>query len=192
MAALLLERLFADADSAPSPALAAFAGLSQQERERLMRSKEAYRELYAQLKDVAIPVSPETGAHLYMLARGTRAKLIVEFGTSFGLSTLHLASALRDNLAAGGLLDLVEFREGDALQTLRGDIPGPIDLLLLDGAKALYTDILQLLEPHLRPGALILADNADYCPDYLALVRAPGSGYLSLPFGADVELAMKC
>ncbi|MYN04306.1 hypothetical protein GTP41_19625 [Pseudoduganella sp. DS3] len=127
-----------------------------------------------------------------MLARGTRAKLIVEFGTSFGLSTLHLASALRDNLAAGGLLDLVEFREGDALQTLRGDIPGPIDLLLLDGAKALYTDILQLLEPHLRPGALILADNADYCPDDLALVRAPGSGYLSLPFGADVELAMKC
>lgn len=192
MAALLLERLFADADSAPSPALAAFSGLSQQERERLMRSKEAYRELYAQLKDVAIPVSPETGADLYMLARGTRAKLIVEFGTSFGLSTLHLASALRDNLAAGGLLDLVEFREGDALQTLRGDIPGPIDLLQLDGAKALYTDILQLLEPHLRPGALILADSADDCPDYLALVRAPGSGYLSLPFGADVEPSMKC
>lgn len=211
--ATLLERLFADADSAPVPALAAFAGLSQQERERLMRSKDDYRDLYAQLKDVAIPVSPETGALLYMLARGTRAKVIVEFGTSFGLSTLHLAAALRDNgggqlittefepskvqrardnLAAGGLLDLVEIREGDALQTLRSDIPGPIDLLLLDGAKALYADILQLLEPHLRPGALILADNADYCPDYLAQVRAPGSGYLSLPFGADVELSMKC
>lgn len=211
--ATLLERLFADADSAPAPALAAFAGLSQQERERLMRSKDDYRDLYAQLKDVAIPVSPETGALLYMLARGTRAKVIVEFGTSFGLSTLHLAAALRDNgggqlittefepskvqrardnLAAGGLLDLVEIREGDALQTLRSDIPGPIDLLLLDGAKALYADILQLLEPHLRPGALILADNADYCPEYLALVRAPGSGYLSLPFGADVELSMKC
>jgi predicted O-methyltransferase YrrM len=209
----LLERLFAEADNATAPALAAFAGMPQQERARLLRSKEDYRALYAQLKDVALPVSPETGALLYMLARGSRAKLIVEFGTSFGLSTLHLAAALRDNggghlistefepskvqrardnLAAGGLLDLVEIREGDALQTLRQDIPGPIDLLLLDGAKALYADILHLLAPHLRPGALILADNADYCPDYLALVRAPGSGYLSLPFGADVELSMKC
>jgi predicted O-methyltransferase YrrM len=209
----LLERLFAETGNAEIPALKAFAALSQAERDRMMSSKTDYRELYAQLKDAAIPVSRQTGTLLYMLARSARASVIVEFGTSFGISTLHLAAALRDNgggqlittefepskaqrarehLAAGGLLDLVEIREGDALETLRTGLPGQIDMLLLDGAKALYADVLRLVEPRLRPGALIVADNADYCPEYLALLRAPGSGYLSLPFDGDVELSVKC
>jgi hypothetical protein len=38
---------------------------------------------------------------------------------------------------------------------------------------------------------MILADNADMCPDYLAVVRAPGSGYLSVPIGSEVDLTMK-
>ncbi|MGG2362426.1 O-methyltransferase, partial [Salmonella enterica] len=88
--------------------------------------------------------SPETCRLLYMLARAGRTRAIVEFGTSFGISTLHLAAALRDNgggrlittefepskaaqarrnLDAAGLADLVEIREGDALQTLAGDLP---------------------------------------------------------------------
>lgn len=209
----LLERLFAETGNAEIPALRAFAALSQAERERMMRSKTDYRALYAQLKDAAIPVSRQTGALLYMLARSARAAAIVEFGTSFGISTLHLAAALRDNgggrlittefepskaqraranLAAGGLLDLVEIREGDALETLCAGLPEQIDLLLLDGAKALYADVLRLVAHRLRPGALIVADNADYCPEYLALVRAPDSGYLSLPFDGDVELSVKC
>jgi predicted O-methyltransferase YrrM len=70
-------------------------------------------------------------------------------------------------------------------------MPGTVDLVLLDGAKALYLDVLALIEPHLRLGALIVADNADYCPDYLAKVRAQGGGYLSLPFAQDVELSMR-
>ena len=97
----------------------------------------------------------------------------------------------RDNLMAGGLADLVEIREGDALQTLRVDLPDTLDLLLLDGAKALYPDILGLLESRLGPGAFIVADNADYSPDYLAHVRSPANGYLSIPFGEDVELSMR-
>ena len=64
--------------------------------ERLMRSRADYRMLYAGLRDYALPVSPDTGRLLYMLARAVRAHSIVEFGTSFGLSTLHLAAALRD------------------------------------------------------------------------------------------------
>jgi predicted O-methyltransferase YrrM len=179
---------------------------------RLMRSKTDYATLYGRLKDYALAVSPETGVLLYMLARGCRARSIVEFGTSFGISTLHLAAALRDNgggrlittefehaklvraeanLAAGDLADLVEFREGDALQTLSKDLPDRIDLVLLDGAKALYADILDGLESRLSPGALIVADNADHCPDYLARVRDPANGYLSVPFAADVELSMR-
>ncbi|MFS2017354.1 O-methyltransferase [Massilia sp. CT11-108] len=206
----LLARLFAETD-AESP-LAACRDLPEAELQRLMRSKTDYRDLYGRLKDLALPVSRGTGVLLYMLARSSRARTIVEFGTSFGISTIHLAAALRDNgggrlitsefepakveraranLAAAGLLDLVEIRAGDALQTLAGDLPDDIDLVLLDGAKALYPDVLALLEPHLRPGAAIVADNADHCPDYLARMRAPASGYLSMPFADDVELSVR-
>ncbi|MGY4817245.1 O-methyltransferase [Pseudomonas chlororaphis subsp. piscium] len=205
----LLDRLFEQADTATSPAV---ADIPREERERLMHSKTEYLDFYGRLKDLWLPVSRETGGLLYMLARSTRARHIVEFGTSFGISTLHLAAAIRDNgggrligsefeaskvqrayqhLLEGGLADLVEIREGDALKTLAVDLPESIDLLLLDGAKALYANILALVESRLRPGALIVADNTDYCPDYLARVRSPGSGYLSVPFSDDVELSMR-
>ena len=207
----LLQRLFAEAEaSAPgdSPAL---ADLSEAELKRLMGSKTEYRELYGRLKDLALPVSRETGSLLYMLARSSSARSIVEFGTSFGLSTLHLAAALRDNGGGRligsefepsrpsghgatwppGLLDLVELREGDALQTLAKDLPDSIDLVLLDGAKALYPEVLALLESRLRPGALVIADNAEHSPEYLAHVRSPANGYLSTPFAEDVELSMR-
>lgn len=208
----LLERLFAEADAASPALLAGFADLAPAERARLLQSKTAYLELYGRLKDVPLPVSRATGRLLYLLARGCGARSIVEFGTSFGISTLHLAAALRDNggghlitsefepskvtraranLAAAGLHDLVEIRVGDALQTLASDLPARIDLLLLDGAKALYPDILALVESRLRPGALIVADNADDSPEYLARVRAPAAGYLSVPFAEDVELSMR-
>ncbi|MFX7825328.1 hypothetical protein ABTK20_23275, partial [Acinetobacter baumannii] len=63
--------------------------------------------------------------------------------------------------------------------------------LLLDGAKPLYPDILALVESRLRPGALVVADNADDSPDYLKRVRSPAHGYLSVPFAEDVELSMR-
>lgn len=205
----LLDRLFKQADAASSPAVAEW---SRDERSRLMRSKTEYLDFYRRLKDLWLPVSRETGHLLYMLARATAARSVVEFGTSFGISTLYLAAAVRDNgggrvlttefepskvarakqhIAEGGLLDLVEVREGDALQTLSSGLPDSIDLLLLDGAKSLYPEVLALVESRLRPGALIVADNADYSPEYLAQVRSPGSGYLSVPFADDVELSMR-
>jgi predicted O-methyltransferase YrrM len=200
----LLGRLFAEADAAEPDTDSALADLSNDAQARLMRSKPDYAELYGRLKNAPLPVSRETGALLYFLARSSKARTIVEFGTSFSISTLHLAAALRDNgggrpitsefepskaqrakanLKAGGLLDLVEIREGDALETLAQDLPETIDLVLLDGAKSLYSEILSLLESRLRPGALIVADNADMSPDCLKRVRAPGSGYMSVPFG---------
>ncbi|MER9212607.1 class I SAM-dependent methyltransferase [Mesorhizobium sp. M0663] len=205
----LLDRLFEEAAAATSPAV---AELSAEERMRLIRSKTEYLDFYGRLKDLWLPVSRETGTLLYMLARGSDARTIVEFGTSFGISTLHLAAALRDNgggrlitsefepskvartrsnLTAGGLIDMVEIREGDALQTLSVDLPETVDLLLLDGAKALYPEILSLVESRLRPGAFVVADNADLCPEYLERVRSTGSGYMSTPFGEDVELSMR-
>ncbi|RYX83081.1 O-methyltransferase [bacterium] len=208
----LLNRLFEEADSTSPLASPAIANLSPEERTRLMGSKTEYLDFYGHLKDFPLAVSRETGTLLYMLARSSNAKTIVEFGTSFGISTLHLAAALRDNggghlitsefepskvararqnLTSGGLIDLVDFREGDALQTLSADMPESIDLLLLDGAKALYPEILNMLESCLKPGALVVADNADYSPDYLAHVRSSESGYLSIPFADDIELSMR-
>jgi predicted O-methyltransferase YrrM len=207
--ASLIERLYAQASAATNPLLNSVPG---EERERLMHSKTEYLKLYEMLKDLWLPVSRDTGKLLYMLARSTKAKAIVEFGTSFGLSTLHLAAALRDNgggvligsefepskielarhhFVEGGVSDLVEIRQGDALVTLASDLPESVDLLLLDGAKALYGDVLSLVEKHLKPGALVVADNTDYCPEYLAYVRAPQNGYLSVPFADDIELSMR-
>jgi predicted O-methyltransferase YrrM len=180
--------------------------------EQRAASRADYREFYARLKDHPLPVSRASGKLLYMLARSARARNIVEFGTSFGISTLHLAAALRDNgggrligseferskvararknLGAGGLSDLVEVREGDALATLAQDLPESIDLVFLDGAKGLYLSILSLLEDRLRVGALIVADNADASPQYLTRVRSTANGYLSVPFADDVELSMR-
>ncbi len=205
----LIDRLFAEAD--------ALENLRRRERttltsEQRTADRSDYRQFYMRMKDQPLPVSPDTGKLLYLLARSIQARTIIEFGTSFGISTLLLAAALRDNgggcligsefepskivrarqnLVAGGLSDLVEIREGDALETLASDLPDSIDFVLLDGAKNLYPPILALLEGRLRDGALIVADNADSSPEYLARVRSTAHGYMSVPFGDDVELSMR-
>lgn len=208
----LLDTLFKHADDHAPEASGAFDDFSQDDVSRLLQSRTDYVDLYSRLRDFPLPVSRQTGTLLYMLARSFAVRDIVEFGTSFGISTLHLAAALRDNgggrlitcefepskvararanLAAGGVADLVEIRQGDALETLSRDLPETIGMVLLDGAKPLYPDILRLLEARLRPGAFIVADNADHSPDYLAHVRSPANGYLSVPFADDVELSMR-
>lgn len=207
--AQLLERLFMEADAATMADPAAF---TVEEADRLVNSKTEYRRLYGMMKDLWLPVSRNTGSLIYILARNMRATAIVEFGTSFGISSIFLAAALRDNgggrlittefepskvkrarqhLTEAGLVDLVDMREGDALATLAADLPPAIDLLLLDGAKALYADILTLVESRLRPGALIVADDADLCPDYIERIRRPGGGYMSNPCANDIELSMR-
>src|SRR5580704_14685839 len=162
----LLERLFADAEKSDQMLSKMFGHLSREERAARMADPNAnYREFFSKAKDILMAVSPETGRLLYMLARGNGARTIVEFGTSFGISTVHLAAALRDNgggkligtefehsklaharsnLAAAGLADLVEIREGDAVETLSRDLPPTIDMVLLDGHKPLYGKILSL------------------------------------------------
>ena len=207
----LLVQLFADAAVSDAQMKKDMANTPREDIARRAASND-YRAFYMRAKDYHLAVSPETGRLLYMLARSIGARSIVEFGTSFGISTLHLAAALKDNgggrlvgsefepskvarargsLRAAGLSDLVEIREGDALASLAGDLPESIDFVLLDGAKPLYLKILELLESRLKPGALLVADNADWCPEYLARVRGGDSGFLSIPFADDVELSMK-
>lgn len=131
------------------------------------------------MKDFFIPVSPEQGEFLYLTARAMDAHNIVEFGTSFGISTIYLAAAVKDNgggqvigteiepgkhdrarqhLEEAGVSEFVDVRLGDALETLK-EVPEPVDLVLMDGWKDLYLPILELLTPKLRPRAVVLADN---------------------------------
>jgi predicted O-methyltransferase YrrM len=175
--------------------------------ELLKAEAKDYRAVYRTYANNFLNVSAEFGRFLYMCARARKAKRIVEFGTSFGISTIHLACALRDgggghligseleptkakrarqNLNDAGLADLVEIRIGDALETFKGGIDGEVDLVLLDGAFSLYLPILKLLEPYLRNGAFVIADNAlEQSPGYLDYVRNPQNGYLSLPLPFD-------
>ncbi|WP_204079861.1 O-methyltransferase [Mycobacterium riyadhense] len=165
------------------------------------------------MSEFYIPVTPEAGQLLYALVRATRPTTVVEFGMSFGISTIHLASAVRDNgngrvittelseakIAAAkqtfhetGLDDLITILEGDALSTL-ASLDVPVNFVLLDGWKELYLPVIKLLEPRLSPGALIVADNAEAADTrpYLDYVRSPDNGYVSFNFPARQSDSME-
>jgi predicted O-methyltransferase YrrM len=155
------------------------------------------------MKDFFIPITPEQGRFVYLVARSLGARNIVEFGTSFGISTIYLAAAVKDNgggqvigseieaskharavayIDEAGLSEVVDVRLGDALETLR-DVPEVVDLVLIDGWKELYLPVLKLLQPSLRPGAVVLADNIftfkrDLAP-YVDYVQSGRNGFES-------------
>ncbi|ORW95415.1 methyltransferase [Mycobacterium sp. IEC1808] len=156
------------------------------------------------MSEFYIPVTPESGRLLYALVRATRPATVVEFGMSFGISAVHLAAAVRDNgtgrvvttelsaskiaaakqtFAETGLDDVITILEGDALTTL-DKLDGSVDFVLLDGWKDLYLPVIELLEPRLTTGALIVADNASAADTqpYLDRVRDPDNGYVSFNF----------
>jgi predicted O-methyltransferase YrrM len=202
----VLDRLFAAADRDAEgddrwPKGRPFTSAPAQER------SDAFSHIY-------MPISPKCGDLLYALARSTRPRTVVEFGTSFGISTIYLAAAIADNgtgriistelsthkvataqanLKEAGLAEHVSIRPGDARQTL-ADVPGPIDLVLLDGWKDLCLPVLQLLEDRLAPGALVIADDVTFASmgDYLSYVRAPEHGYVSVEFPVDDGMEISC
>jgi predicted O-methyltransferase YrrM/DNA-binding PadR family transcriptional regulator len=169
-----------------------------------------------QYAEFGFSISPDQGDLIYLLCRTLRAKRVVEFATSVGVSTLYFAAAMRDNgggkvigselvpqkieaahrnLAAAGLDSWVELRAGDARATLR-DLGGPVDFALIDGwptgsEPSLAREVVQIIAPQLRSGALLMNDNAE--PDYLSYVRDPANGFISitLPMKGGTELALK-
>ena len=166
------------------------------------------------LQDVYMPVSADGGRLLYALTRATRPQTVVEFGTSFGISAIHLAAAVIDNgtghvfttelslakigqaranLAQAGVDGPVTVLAGDARETLAG-LPGPIGLVLLDGWKDLYLPVLHLLEPRLAPGALVVADDSTFpsVAGYLAYVRDPAHGYVTVSFPVEDGMEISC
>jgi predicted O-methyltransferase YrrM len=200
----VLDAMHTEADRVDPPLLAQAQGKTGAERA-------------AHLEHAFIPVSPEAGRLLYTLVRGAGAGATVEFGTSYGISTIYLAAAVRDRgegrvittelntakaerareyIDDAGLSDLVDLRVGDALETLAG-LEHDVSFVFLDGWKNVYLPVLHLLEPALRPGALVAADDLDLFPavlkPYLDYVRDPANGYVSvmLPVGDAMELSAR-
>lgn len=138
-------------------------------------------------------VDAEVGALLRVLAVAVGATRILEIGTAIGYSTIWLAGALppggmlftmeinperareaRANIARADLTDRVMVMIGDAQQLL-AKVAGPFDFIFQDGDKRLYAPTLDRLVGLLRPGGLLVTDNAlwdgEVVPGYAASPR---------------------
>jgi predicted O-methyltransferase YrrM len=174
-------------------------------------------------RDKLVALDRDKAEFCYQLCRATDARRIVEIGTSFGVSTLYLAAAVRDNVrAAGGdgvvigteyepnkasaarahfeqagLSRFIELREGDLRETLL-QIGGPVDFMLVDIWIAMARPALELVAPHLKPGAIVVCDNTERYrreyADYFAFLENPANGFrtMTLPFDGGLELSVRC
>ena len=134
---------------------------------------------HAFLADKAVALDQDKAEFCYLICRAIGARRIVEAGTSFGVSTLYLAAAVRDNgggvvygaeyepakaeraranFAAAGLASFIDLREGDIVEATR-TFEGPIDFVLFDIWGDVVRPMLDILMPRLRPGAVICTDN---------------------------------
>jgi len=178
-------------------------------------------EIKAFRSDKLVALDRDKAEFCYQLCRATKARRVVEIGTSYGVSTLYLAAAVRDNVrAAGGsglvigteyepkkaraarthfekagLSGFIDLREGDLRETLV-ELEGPVDFVLVDIWIAMARPALQLVTPHLKPGAIVVCDNTqqhrrDYA-DYFAFLEDPANGFrtMTLPFGGGLEFSV--
>jgi predicted O-methyltransferase YrrM len=188
-------------------------------RTDLMAPLPAAQEARAFLSDKLVALDPDKAEFCYQLCRATDARRIVEIGTSYGVSTLYLAAAVRDNVGANGgsgvligteyeankasaarahfeqagLGRFVDLREGDLRETLR-QIDGPIDFMLVDIWITMARPALELVAPHLRSGAIVIADNtrqyrSEYA-DYFAFLETHGFRTMTLPFDGGLEMSV--
>lgn len=127
-----------------------------------------------------LSISQSQGELLNFLVKYSNAKNIVEFGSSFGISTIYLASAAKEtnghvttteleenkiktarkNFQKANIDQYITLLEGDALETLK-TVKNNIDFLFLDGWKDLYLPVFKMLEEKLSNNAIIIADNAN-------------------------------
>jgi predicted O-methyltransferase YrrM len=159
-------------------------------------------------------VGPETGHLINIIASSLKAPNILELGTSYGYSGIWLADAARaaggrlttielqnyksayarEMSAKAGLAEFVDFRVGDAVETI-GALPSGIDFVLVDLWKDLYTPCLDAFYPKLNPGAVIVADNmlrpgGEEVQRYGRAVRAkPHMTSVLLPVGSGLEIS---
>ena len=173
------------------------------------------------LSDKLYALDRDKAEFCYQLCRATDARRIVEIGTSYGVSTLYLAAAVRDNVrAAGGdgvvigteyepekaqaarahfreagLTRFIDLREGDLRETLN-EIDEPVDFMLVDIWIPMARPALELVTPHLRSGAIVVCDNTEQYrneyADYFAFLETSGFRTMTLPFDGGLELSVRC
>ncbi|WP_280420833.1 O-methyltransferase [Nocardia carnea] len=142
------------------------------------------------LADKLVALEHDKALLCHRLCLALRARRVVEVGTSYGVSTLYLAQAVRlvteadggtgvvigtekepgkaaaaeDTFRRAGLEAYIDLREGDLRETLV-NVDAPIDLALIDIWPAMARPALELITPKLRPGGLILIDNTENRPE---------------------------
>ncbi len=212
----LLDRLHAQSDTQVDETDAYFA---RREQEVEIDQENFYDDdMQRFLSDKMVALDRDKAQFCYLLCRSLRATRVVEAGTSFGVSTLYLAAAVRDNqvengvvigteyepkkveiaranFEEAGLSEFIELREGDLQQTLQ-DIGGPVDFMLVD-IWEVALPALELVSPHLRPGAIVACDNttvdaAEY-GDYFEFVNDPRNRFrtMTVPFEGGFELTVR-
>jgi predicted O-methyltransferase YrrM len=172
-------------------------------------------------RDKLVALDRDKAEFCYQLCRATDARRVVEIGTSFGVSTLYLAAAVRDNVrAAGGngvvigtecepekasaarmhfeqagLSRFIDLREGDLRETLV-QIDGPVEFVLVDIWIAMARPALEMVSPHLKSGAIVVCDNTEQYrneyANYFAFLKANGFRTMTLPFDGGLELSVRC
>ena len=169
------------------------------------------------MADKLVALKPAKAEFCYLTCRALMARRVVECGTSFGVSTLYLAAAVRDNgggmvigteheaakaaaarenFAAAGLAQFIDLREGDLRETLK-DVGGAVDFVLLDIWTEMVVPALTLIGPRLREGAVIVADNTASShrgyEAFFAWLADPANRmrHMTLPFDGGLEMCVR-
>ena len=197
-----------------------FAYFGRRAKEGTLDWKGLDTEAHGFMADKLVALEPDKAAFCAQVCRALRARTVVEVGTSYGVSTIHLADAVREvaggagkviateyepakaaaaraHWAEAGVSDLIELREGDLRETLK-DLQGPVDFVLMDIWTEMARPAIELIGPHLRPGAVVIADNttqfAAAYADYIAYLNDPANAFRTqtLPFANGLEFTVKC
>ena len=161
-------------------------------------------------------ITRDTGEFLSVLVRAMRARRVLEIGTSNGYSTLWLASAaqaiggtvttieaseLKIEMASGnfqraGLTSSIVQLHDDAGRVLARVGDADFDMIFLDSERGEYPGWWPDIRRVLRPGGLLVADNATSHPQeiapFIALVQADPAFFTSLvPVGNGEFLATR-
>jgi predicted O-methyltransferase YrrM len=151
---------------------------SRMDAEMKLAQSLSFDEMMSRRNEMLLPVGEETAVFLNTLIKSSKAKTILEIGTSYGYSTVWLAEAAKANngklitleidnaksdyakqkINEAGLNDFVEFKVGDAVQLIK-ESDEIFDFVLVDLWKELYLPCLNEFYFKLSKGAWVVADN---------------------------------
>jgi predicted O-methyltransferase YrrM len=201
-------------DQAIQSVLNEFHARATAESERIRQIP--FEELQTRWDEFLLPVGPAFGQVMNVLIKEAGFRTILEVGSSYGYSTVWLAEAARhtggkvisleihpgkqeharESVTKAGLAGFVDFRLGDARESIRA-MKERVDFVLLDLWKVFYIDCFDLVYTKLNPGALIAADNMIFpefsreaAVKYQQHVRAkPDIQSVLLQVGSGMELS---